>query len=311
MVSFFATPKPFVGKTAEHQRNAIRSWLACAPGAEVILFGDAEAMHEHVADLGVQCVSVPCTESGAVTFSQIVEQGATLSKHDLQCYVNCDIMLPNCVERVLGFRPGGSFLIVGERLYLPEGFDLRFEDPEWASQAYNSYLAGASKSSGPTAVDYFFYRKGQWKGLKFIAMGRAYCDGAILAHALRSRIPILDATQSLLAVHQFHGYGHMAGGKQEVWDGSDAQRNRDENDLHYSYPTVADGQFAVTATELSFYPCRGDWLRAVEVFCRFTYRMPKFSKGVRFVWRIRQAIFRSKKFAEQPGFSNPTASGLN
>ena len=57
MLTFFTAAKPFRGATAVHQRNALRSWLAAAPGSEVLLFGDEEGSAEAAAELGVRRIA--------------------------------------------------------------------------------------------------------------------------------------------------------------------------------------------------------------------------------------------------------------
>ena len=40
MLTFFSTPKPFVGHIDVIQRNALRSWRQIHPDIEILLFGD-------------------------------------------------------------------------------------------------------------------------------------------------------------------------------------------------------------------------------------------------------------------------------
>jgi len=46
MLTLFTVPKAFVGHIGLIQRNAIRSWQACVPDAQIMLFG-CDACGEH------------------------------------------------------------------------------------------------------------------------------------------------------------------------------------------------------------------------------------------------------------------------
>src|SRR5688500_4037016 len=55
-------------------------------------------------------------------------------------------------------------------------------------------------------------------------VGRARFDNWLVWRA-RTRGPVIDATAAVVAVHQSHDYGHIAGGHQEAHRGEEAQRN--------------------------------------------------------------------------------------
>jgi hypothetical protein len=54
MLTFFSTPKPFIGHCNLIQRNALKSWTLLHSDAEVILFGDEEGAAEACRDLGIR-----------------------------------------------------------------------------------------------------------------------------------------------------------------------------------------------------------------------------------------------------------------
>ncbi len=92
-VSILSSPKPWSGIALQNQENAVKSWLALHPDIEVILYGDAPGTAEACKRLGVQHVpDIAATPQGVPYFGAIADHAAIHARHDLQCYVNCDIL---------------------------------------------------------------------------------------------------------------------------------------------------------------------------------------------------------------------------
>src|SRR6266853_1998994 len=118
MITFFSTPKPFLGHIGVIQRNAIESWKRIHPSAEVILFGNEEGAAESARDLGIRHVpGVKRNEHGTKFLSPIFDAAQDLAHHKCLCYINCDIILlsdfRHAAERVSAI--GGKFLMAGQR----------------------------------------------------------------------------------------------------------------------------------------------------------------------------------------------------
>ena len=79
-----------------------------------------------------------------------------------------------------------------------------------------------------------------FKDLSKVTMGRAYCDNALVAYCLRRNIPVIDASFALRVEHQFHDYGHIAGGRSSVGHGEEAMSNKRDNGLRDFGPNVLD-----------------------------------------------------------------------
>ena len=77
-------------------------------------------------------------------------------------------------------------------------------------------VAGATTSSSAARTDF---------GLPPFAVGRPGWDNWLIGRALELRLPLIDMTPSVLAIHQNHGYGHVTGGGGS-WEGPEAARNR-------------------------------------------------------------------------------------
>ncbi len=98
---------------------------------------------------------------------------------------------------------------------------------------------------GPTGADYFGFVRGMWGNLPPVFMGRAMCDQALLHYCLRQHIPLIDGTLAVVNVHQYHGYQHVAGGRQQVFYGDDRETMARGHGLRHSLPTVADAQWRI------------------------------------------------------------------
>src|SRR5271167_1840918 len=94
MITFFTTPKPFVGHIGVIQRNAIESWKRVHPTAEVLLFGDEQGAADTARELGIRHIpEVKRNAHGTKFLSPIFDGAQDLARHNLLCYINCDIIL--------------------------------------------------------------------------------------------------------------------------------------------------------------------------------------------------------------------------
>src|ERR1700739_783200 len=94
MLTLFTTAKPFKGHSGVIQRNALKSWTLLHPEVEVILFGDEEGAAEVCAALGLRHEPhVDRHESGFKYIGNIFDEAQKMARHDVLCYVNCDILL--------------------------------------------------------------------------------------------------------------------------------------------------------------------------------------------------------------------------
>ena len=94
MVTFFSTAKPFRGHDGIIQRNALKSWTMLHPGVEVILFGDEEGAAETAKELRL-CHEphVERNKFGTKRLDFMFCRAQGIARHDLLCYINCDILL--------------------------------------------------------------------------------------------------------------------------------------------------------------------------------------------------------------------------
>jgi len=94
MLTLFTTAKAFRGHSAIIQRNALQSWKLLHPDVDIILFGDDEGAAAVCAELGVRHdTDIIVNPSGTKRLDSIFNRAQQLARHNLVCYVNCDIVL--------------------------------------------------------------------------------------------------------------------------------------------------------------------------------------------------------------------------
>jgi len=226
MITIFSIPKPFRAHIATIQDNAIASWSHLVPDCQIILLGDEEGVELAATKFGVDHVpDVECNEYGTPLLSSAFKIAQETAEYPIVCYVNADIIfiedMPATVNRI-GLP---NFLLVGKRTDLEIGDSIDFETPGWEGD-----LRQRTTQYGilhePDAIDYFIFPRGQVKMLPF-PVGRVMWDNWLIFHTRCQKIPVIDATQQILAIHQNHDYAHIEGGKRTVWQGVEAQRNWD------------------------------------------------------------------------------------
>ena len=143
--------------------------------------------------------------------------------HGLLAYVNADVVLLDDFRAALERLPASRFLVAGRRRNLDLGRELMFED-EW--QAELRRRARRAPLAPPWGSDYFvFPADGTFARVPPFAVGRAGWDNWLIAKARRERIPVVDATRAITAVHQAHGYDHIPGYTGSHWGGPESQAN--------------------------------------------------------------------------------------
>jgi hypothetical protein len=249
MLTLLSAPKPFRGHIGVIQVNAINSWLRLSPPCDVVLFGSDEGIAEAAKRGRVRHVPhVARNQYGTPLLSDVFEQGATLAANDLLCYVNADIILlddfARAVKRVLEWKP--RFLMVGRRVDVVVDRDLPYEQPGWADQ-FCAWVRSTGEARGPEWIDYFVFPRDLYRNMPPFTLGRAGFDNWLLWKARSQKVPVVDASEVVLAVHQRHDYAHHPLGQKGVWEGAEAQENLAlMGGWHHCY-TLADATHRLTA----------------------------------------------------------------
>jgi hypothetical protein len=228
LLTFFTTPKPFLGHIDVIQRNALSSWKRIDPSVEIILFGNEQGAAEAASELGVRHEpDVQRNEHGTKFLTSIFDRAQEISQHNLLCYVNCDILLLSdfreSLRRVAGL--GGTFLMAGRRWDTDISEPLDFSFPDWEPRLRN--VALEQNHQRPFEwIDYFAFSRGlYYRNTPPLVIGRPGWDNWLLWKARQSGARVVDVSQVVLAVHQNHDYSYHPDGEKGVWQGQEAQQN--------------------------------------------------------------------------------------
>jgi hypothetical protein len=88
---------------------------------------------------------------------------------------------------------------------------LAFEG-RWQDQVRKE-LESKGRLHPPAGSDYFIFDRGSFKEMPLFALGRAGWDNWMIFQGRASKIPVVDATQSVTIIHQDHEYAHLPGGQ--------------------------------------------------------------------------------------------------
>ena len=230
MLTIFSTPKPFIGHSNVIQGNALKSWTLLHPDVDVILFGDEEGAAAACRELGVRHEPlVRRNERGTKYLNYLFERAREMSPHKFLCYANCDIvMMPDFVQALeIVSKAHSEFLMVGRRwdTDVTELWD--FSQPDWAERL-RSLALQKGKQNGPSWVDYFCFSRDLYhEEMPAFLIGRHGWDPWLTWHARKSKAHVIDASQTVVAVHQNHDYAYLG-------EGPAAERSHAEASYNWS-----------------------------------------------------------------------------
>ena len=266
MITLFTTAKPFEGKWAVLQRNAIRSWRCLAPDVEIILFGRGGGYEEAAGELGItHRPDVATNEKGIPRVDAMFRDVDRSARHAIRAYLNCDVILLDDFPRAAARVPFNRFLMVSQR------WDLAIDGPfDFEAAGWSGALRQTARTSGelqyPGAIDLFAWRGPVWDQLPPMVVGRGLFDQWLIYDCRRRGVPVVDATDVVTLVHQAHDYSHIDGGKKTVELGEDALRNLELGGGYERMFTVQDADWRLTRGGMIRNWYRGDSQRCREVF---------------------------------------------
>ncbi|HYM90082.1 MAG TPA: glycosyltransferase family A protein, partial [bacterium] len=211
MVTLVSLPKPFRGHAEVIQRNAIRSWTRLRPACQIILLGDDDGTAEMARECGAHHVpEVARNEFGTPLLDSAFAAAERVATGDLLCYLNADIILMSdfmaTVTRLAGQMR--RFLMIGQRCNVHIAGPWDFDQPDWEHHL-RSYARRHGTLSGLFyGADYFVFTRGLWQTLPPLAIGRYFWDTWLIFRARSLGVPVFDATDCVVAVHQAHDYSH-------------------------------------------------------------------------------------------------------
>lgn len=223
MVTFLTTLKPFQGKDAVRQRNALISWRAAAPEAEIMVFAPCPGLEPVAEEIGLQYYpDVPCVEGRLPLVGPMFEIAQREGRYDHQAFVNGDVVLFDDFVRALRHLPWDRFLMIGRRWGTPVLQRLDFDRRDQLAEFRRRALENGWFAKG---LEYFAYRRGTLAGLPAMCPGAITWDDPMVDHCLRQHIPVVDATPDVLCLHQDHEVFRTANGRQAAVEGEAAEGN--------------------------------------------------------------------------------------
>ncbi|MBI5492387.1 MAG: hypothetical protein HY893_05595 [Deltaproteobacteria bacterium] len=264
MITIFTTAKPFKGKARISQLNALRSWKALDPEIEVMLFGRGEGYDEASRELKLLHIpDVEVSARGTPLVSSMFAIAGARGKYELQAYINCDIILTEdflLAARRIDLK---RFMMIGQRWDMDVDEEMDFKTGLWQKKLKDKMRPESLHP--PTGCDYFLFRRGTWKDLPPLIVGRASYDNWLIYYCRSNGISVIDASDVVTAIHQNHDYSHLKKGKEEAWSGSEARNNFSLTGGYDTIFTIIDADMRITEKGLVKNYCRGDLYRFFEV----------------------------------------------
>jgi len=238
-LTIFAIPKAFKGHTAIIQQNAIRSWAFLSPKPKIILLGDDQGTAEMAREFGlIHITEIKRNERGTPLVSSVFEKANGFATSNMLMYVNADILLlPNFMDALQAIQKEGidNFVMSGQR------HELFVYDPIDFSEDWITKILTRVKEEGTldglAAIDYLVFTKGLYNHIPPFAIGRPAWDNWMLWYARSQGADLINATKTVMVIHQNHDYRFIKGGPIEVWKGKECQQNR----------SLAEGQMMTLA----------------------------------------------------------------
>jgi hypothetical protein len=224
-LTLFTLPKGFIDPHISMiQRNALASWRRLAPAVEVVVIGDDPGVCEAALEQGaIHVGDVAKNEFGTPLLDSAFAIAAARSSAPTLCYVNADIVLLDDFLDAVRRLPRGPYLAIGRRWDWDVSGPIDLGDGGGALRA--RALREGSLDLG-RGSDYFVFPRHTQFGLPAFAVGRPGWDNWMIGCALELRLPLIDMTPCVLAIHQNHGYAHVAGAEEGSWLGPEADHNR-------------------------------------------------------------------------------------
>lgn len=216
MVTFFTIPKPFEGVIGISQKNAIKSWLALHPGSEVIVFGNEKGAAEAAKEIGFRHVKeVRRNQFGTPLISEAFKVAKNIAKHDKLVYINTDIILLTNLSDVAKRIILKEYFVVGRRIDLDFKEVVNSTNPQWQKELLDQ-ARKVGRIHGYSGIDYFLFPKSLSPEMPPFPVGRPGWDSWFLYYIRSRKIPLIDATEVVTAIHQNHPYMYRPTDKESL-----------------------------------------------------------------------------------------------
>lgn len=227
MITIFGIPKPFIGEFNVIQRNAIVSWLYLYPKCEIILLGNEKGVAEFAAELNIKHIpDVNCSKFGTPLVADAFLKVKKIARFNIHAYLNSDIILmADFIQAVLKVSKMPSFFIGGQRTDTEINYPIDFKDNNW-EQKIKTIAKEHGTLHGPAGMDYFVFPGDiPFNFPEGFAAGRPGGDNWTVYRIRSLKIPFIDTTRVVTAVHQRHSHSYLQGSR-DNWEGPESAENR-------------------------------------------------------------------------------------
>ena len=216
-VTLFTTVKYSASKNYIY-KNTIQNWALLKPDVIPVLFIHLNASAEFFVDFARQrnwhVFQVPKTGvSGLPVLRHMFMEVQRLFDTPFYGYANGDILfdgnLTNTIRELIKLKKRSSnLLVIGQRT----NWHVKWQQNISSLQEIGNY-ATSGKLYTPDAQDYFLstYEGFPWSNIPDFVVGRIAYDNWIVVTALMKQIPLVDATNTITALHQTDARGDREG----------------------------------------------------------------------------------------------------
>ena len=230
-VTVFALPKPFGGKADLIQRNAIQSWAALKPDVEVLLLGDEAGIKETAEELGVRHISgLQCNEHGTPLLDSAFQLAHQETTTDYLAYCNCDVILtrdfPNAIHQLSRESHFPHFVAFGQRTDLNVDRKIDFKQATQIQRLLQECQTKGVRASN-VCKEYFIFNRQLYQNIPPFAVGRGNWDNWMIHSAKQTKVPVVNLSKMVTAIHQIHDYSHASLNRWGCYvSGTEAKENR-------------------------------------------------------------------------------------
>jgi hypothetical protein len=165
---------------------------------------------------------------GTPLLNDLFAKAQSLATANVLCYVNSDIILFDDFMQALSRVASSSqrFLMIGRRTDLDITEPIPFQQEKWATDL-RAWASRDGELQIARSIDYFAFSAGLYPAMPPLAIGRYWWDNWLVWKARALGATVVDASSSVLAVHQNHDYSHTryGSGKPELMASEESIQN--------------------------------------------------------------------------------------
>jgi hypothetical protein len=116
------------------------------------------------------------------------------------------------------------FLMIGRRWDTPVTQECTFTKPTWQPEL-REYVREHGRLIGPYSIDYFVSTRGLYDNMPPLVIGRCWWDHWLVWKAQNVGAAVVDASDTVMAIHQNHDYSYHPQGFIGTLQGAEAAEN--------------------------------------------------------------------------------------